>query len=773
MRNGMREGLVFCEVVFDAESQPTDFRILAVNDAFPRLTSLPAIRGKRLTEVFPAVRKRSPDVFDAFVRVAATRESEQFETYFAHSGRWLSISVYSMEQGCVAAVIEDISARTGGTEALRERAERELREAREQLQALVDYSPAAIYVKDVRGRYVVVNRRHAELMGRPASEIIGRTAHDFFPLETAEEFRRRELGIIESASAAEWEEIVPLPGGPMPFVANAFPLSGPIGTVEYVGYIYLDIAERKRVDEEQEDIRESLRASLERFVGLFRASPVPFVILDDATETIVEVNEAFAFTTGFSREDAVGRTVQALGFWTDGVERAEVLSLLQQYGRVAPFEATLRMRTGEVFEGLLSVETVDTGGGRLRILAVSDITARKRAEAELIGAKDSADRANDAKSEFVSRMSHELRTPLNVILGFAQVLRLDPLQATQDEAVGHILTAGHHLLDLINDVLDLSRMESGSIKFSIERVLVAEAIEDALSLIQPLAAERHITARFVLDGSAEGLVALSDRQRLKQVLLNLLSNAVKYNREYGSATITCRVTDDGHVRIEVADTGPGISPDRLRLLFEPFERLGAEATAVEGTGLGLALSKRFVEAMGGSIGASATVGEGTMFWIDLPLAVDRLPADPGQPRPVPQPLAEPSLRAATVLYIEDNLASLELVERLLARFGAVKVIPAAQGRIGLDLARQHKPDLVLLDLHLPDLSGEEVLRALKGNPATETVPVIIVSADATHGHGERLTDAGAFAYVTKPLDVREFISVIGRALGEPAEAVPD
>ena len=760
------EGIAYCEAVFGLDSQPIDFEFVAVNEVFVHLTGGRDTRGKRLTEAFPEVSEQSPELLDAFLRVAATGQSEQLETYFGHPGRWLSAAVHSMERGGLIAVFEDNNERTTSEESFRDRAVRELAEAREQLQTIMDYSPAAIYVKDVSGRYVVVNRRHAELMGRPANEIIGRTVHDLFPPAVAEEIRRRELAILESGSAAEWEEVVSLPGGPAPFIANGFPLSGSIGTIEYVGYIYLDISERKRIEAEQHDVRQSLRASLERFVGLFRASPVPFVILDDATEAIVEVNEAFELTTGFRRDEAVGGTVEGLGFWTNLSEKAQLLSLLQQHGRVAPFEATLRKKTGETFAGLLSVELVDTHGGRLRILSVADITARKRAEASLIAARVSADRENEAKSEFVSRMSHELRTPLNVILGFAQVLRLDPLQSNQDEAVGHILTAGHHLLDLINDVLDLSRMESGRIKFAIERVSVADAIEDSLSLIQPLAAVRHITTQFIPDEPVEGLMAMSDRQRLKQVLLNLLSNAVKYNRDGGSVTVTCGLRAAGEVRIQVADTGPGISPQNLRLLFTPFERLDAEGTIAEGTGLGLALSKRFVEAMGGTIGATATLGEGTAFWVDLPLAANQERTDSPLAASEPRPQPTPHLRPATILYIEDNLGNLELVERVLARFRTVKLIPAVQGRIGLDLARQHRPDLVLLDLHLLDLSGEEVLRALKADPQTESVPVIIVSADASQGQSERLLASGAFAYITKPLDLRNFVDVIQRALEE-------
>ncbi len=531
-----------------------------------------------------------------------------------------------------------------------------------------------------------------------------------------------------------------------------------------------DNSEWKRLEEEHVNAEQALRASQEQFAALFRASPGPVVILDDTTEEVVEVNEAFESITGFRREDVIGQTFGALGFWANAAERDEMLSILERDGRVAQFEATLTKKSGELYDGLASVELVETPKTRLRIIATTDITARKRAEATLIEAMASADRANQAKSEFLSRMSHELRTPLNVILGFAQVLQLDRLEPSQDEAVGHILNAGRHLLDLINDVLDLSRMESGKIRFSIEPVSVTLVIEDSLSLIQPLAADRHITVRFMPDATTGVLMAMADRQRLKQVLLNLLSNAVKYNHDGGSVTVTCGLTESGEVRLQVADTGPGIDREKLDMLFQPFERLGAEATTVQGTGLGLALTKRFVEAMGGTIGATATVGEGSVFSVDLPSAGHQQPAETGEIVTASEPLLAPTLRVGTVLYIEDNLASFALVERVLARFGTVELIPAAQGRIGIDLARMHRPDLVLLDLHLPDISGEEVLHALKGHPATQRTPVIIVSADATARQIATLKQAGAFAYVTKPVDVREFLRVIRRAVGDDQAA---
>ncbi len=390
---------------------------------------------------------------------------------------------------------------------------------------------------------------------------------------------------------------------------------------------------------------------------------------------------------------------------------------------------------------------------------VTDITARKRAEAILRETQQAADRANQAKSEFLSRMSHELRTPLNAILGFAQLLEMDPLTPDQRESIARILHGGRHLLNLINEVLDISRIEAGHLRLSLEPVPLQETVREALDMIRPLADLRHITVRSDV-GQAEGLHVKADRQRLRQVVLNLLSNAVKYNRESGSVTVTSTLTADGYAQVAVTDTGPGISSEKLARLFMPFDRLGAEQTGIEGTGLGLSLSKHLVEAMGGRLGVDSVVGQGSTFWVEMTV--------------VPPPTGETALshpaapaRSSTrhlLLYIEDNLSNLELIQKLLAARPEIKLLSAMQGRLGLDLARHHKPDLILLDLHLPDLGGEAVLLQLKAEPALRAIPVIILSADASQGQIERLRASGAHAYLTKPLNLKQLLALLSETL---------
>ncbi len=401
------------------------------------------------------------------------------------------------------------------------------------------------------------------------------------------------------------------------------------------------------------------------------------------------------------------------------------------------------------------------GDSRGAVAIFRDISSIKRAEDAQTHAKEAAEYANRAKSEFLSRMSHELRTPLNSILGFAQILEMAGLPSVQHESVEYILKGGRHLLGLINEVLDIARIEAGRLSISPEPVLVSDALRQALELVGPLAARQSVTLHPGAAIESERHV-LADRQRFTQVLLNLLSNAVKYNRPGGLVTLACEESKGGF-RIKVTDTGPGISPEGLEKLFSPFERLDAEQTGVEGTGLGLALSKRLVEAMGGAIGAESKVGQGSTFWVELSPLEDPL-------RSLPTHSNLEALKvgttggAGTVVYIEDNLSNLRLMEHIVSNRPEVKLIAAMQGQLGLELIQEHQPDLILLDLHLPDFHGDEVLRRLHDDPRTRSIPVVMVSADATPGQIERLLAAGASDYLTKPLDVRKLLEVLDRNL---------
>jgi CheY-like chemotaxis protein len=405
------------------------------------------------------------------------------------------------------------------------------------------------------------------------------------------------------------------------------------------------------------------------------------------------------------------------------------------------------------------------------IFAVAhDVTERSRNENALREAKEEADRANAAKSEFLSRMSHELRTPLNAILGFSQLLERQNPSETQLQRIKYVLKAGRHLLDLINEVLDISRIDAGTFQVSLEPVCVSDAIREAIDIIRPLAAERGLSLS-AADVPQSDCHVIADQQRLKQVLLNLLSNAVKYTPLGGAITVTAGNNAANRVRLAVHDTGAGIPAEKISRLFTPFERLGAENSDVEGTGLGLALSRRLLDAMHGSIGVDSEIGSGSTFWIELPLGASPVIAIDDRTRAASSTAQEHGGTRRRLLYIEDNLSNLTLMEQLLVDFPDVELISAMQGAVGLDLARRHSPDVILLDLHLPDVPGWEVLDRLRSDEATRNIPVIVISADATSRQIKRLLASGAQRYLTKPIDIAEFT----RALNEtpPARQAPE
>jgi PAS domain S-box-containing protein len=445
---------------------------------------------------------------------------------------------------------------------------------------------------------------------------------------------------------------------------------------------------------------------------------------------------------------------------------------------------------GSVVHAALAVRCERDAQGQVTrfFVIVEDITQRELAKAELarhrehlehlvaersqalVAALASAEAASRAKSEFLSRMSHELRTPLNAIQGFSQLLELDPQLAPQSQRhVQEIRGASHHLLNLINDVLDLAQVESGKIGLAPQALPVAELLADVLTLLQPLAQRRAV--QFQVQAQP-GLLMRADRTRLKQVLLNLVSNAIKYNREGGGVTLIAQPADGEQVRVTVRDTGNGIPPERQGQLFEPFNRLGAEVGAVEGSGIGLSICRRLVDAMGGRIGVQSAPGQGSEFWLELPRASTADPAPAAEPSAPRVPLAPLQLRPATVLCVEDNEVNLVLIEQIMARHPMLRLVTATTATEGRLRARELQPDLMLLDIGLPDMDGHALMALLRQDPLTAHIPTVAVTANALPADIDRAMKSGFDHFLPKPIDLVQFDAMLQRILGVP-EPEPD
>jgi PAS domain S-box-containing protein len=498
-------------------------------------------------------------------------------------------------------------------------------------------------------------------------------------------------------------------------------------------------------------------------------------ILDAVVDSIVTIDEQFLVLDvspgteriyGVPRDEREGKNSLIIVLPEDRDRVASELRRLFQGedGAITSYH----FRALHVDGHLLNIETRgrlirdETGREPRAVLVSRDVTEAVAAEAVLKEAKEAAERANAAKSEFMSRMSHELRTPLNSVLGFAQILEMELKSPDALEMVSYIHNSGKYLLELINEVLDISRIESGHISVLIEPIMLRGLVNECIELVTPRANELGLT---ITSRASIDLHVLGDQQRLKQVLLNLLTNAIKYNRPNGKVTLTCERVG-GKVRLSVSDTGPGISPDLRERLFTPFDRLDAETSGIEGTGLGLALSKGLIEAIGGTLGVDSQVGWGSTFWIELPSA--ECPKSLAQ-RSEPTLALEVANSAKTsVLYIEDDVANVQLVERLMMQRPNIHLITSLLGGLGVELAQQFRPDLILLDVHLTDIHGFEVLERLQGDSRTVDIPVIVISADATTWQRRRFRNAGVYDYLSKPLDLQQLLDVIDLHLGAGA-----
>jgi PAS domain S-box-containing protein len=487
---------------------------------------------------------------------------------------------------------------------------------------------------------------------------------------------------------------------------------------------------------------------------------------------ITDVNEASVQATGVPRGQLIG--TDFCDYFTEPDKARESYQRVFSESFVRNYPLAIRHTTGRIMDVLYNASIYkDDKGQVLGVFAAArDDTERKRLDqvlqknyAELAHAKSVADKANLAKSEFLSSMSRELRGPLNAILGFAQLMESDSLPPTpaQKESIAQILQSGWHLLKLMNETLDLAKFESGQVPMSREPVSLTEVLLECQAMIEQQAQQRGIRISF--PPAENPWLVNADRSRVKQVLINLLSNAIKYNVEQGAVEVKCTASTRGRIRVSIRDTGAGLSLEQLAQLFQPFNRLGQQAGSEEGTGIGLVVSKRLVELMEGIIGVESTVGVGSVFWFELisdeepQLAMEEsLAANTAKPHPPRK--GQPH----TLLYVEDNPANLKLVERIIARQSNMRLLTAVDGNSGIEIARDKQPDVILMDINLPGINGFEALRILRSDPATKHIPVMAISANANALDIERGIKAGFFRYLTKPIKVNEFIEALNMAL---------
>jgi PAS domain S-box-containing protein len=619
--------------------------------------------------------------------------------------------------------------------------------------AVVESVPEAFVIVDDDGHIIVMNSQAERLFGYERDELIGSLVETLIPKRFASNHggHRAEFGADpHTRPMGPGLELfaVRKDGSEFPVEISLSPLQTQAGSV--VVAAVRDVTESKRT--------ETL------FRGLVEAAPDGIVIVD-TSGIITLVNAQAESMFGYPRAELIGASVDKLvpDRFLEGhvADRGRFVDDPRPRPMGEGRDLFAVRRDGSEFPVEISLSPLDADSGLLVIAAVRDLTERRRAHTETETAKLQAERANRAKSEFLSRMSHELRTPLNAILGFGQLLEMQPLSVRQDESLRQIMKAGHHLLDLVDEVLDIARIETGDLSVSPEAVSVGTAISETIQLMVPTAGERGIT--FEERQSHRDLFVFADRQRLRQVLLNLISNGVKYNHEGGAVVVETKLHENAQlIEVSVRDTGTGISEDMLQRVFEPFDRLDVDEADIPGTGLGLTLSRGLVEAMGGTLTLESTPDAGSAFTILLP----RVEAPDSRLGETIRTLVEvkTSGQEKTILYIEDNLSNLKLVERVLEYRKGVKLLSAMQASLGIELAFTHQPDLVLLDLHLPDMRGDHVLARLRGDPVTASIPVVIITADATPGQMQRLLAAGAEAYLTKPLDVPHFLELVDQIL---------
>lgn len=664
------------------------------------------------------------------------------------------------------------------------------------LSLAVEQSPVSVVITDLNASVEYVNKKFTDITGYSSDELIGRNPRVLKSGEHPRAFYIDLWDTLKSGKAWKGEFHNRKKDGDLFWeLASISPITNDKGEITHYLGIKEDITERK-LSEKQ----------LHKFSKVVEQSP-NMILITDLNYVIEYVNPSFSRVSGYSQEDIVGRQYKFLKLaMADEPEYEELWTALRE-GHVWHGENIDKRKNGELYWQDVSINPIlDEDGQTIHFVSImqdisgrkkveeelqelnlsleqkvmertselsitneflmKEVIARKKHETELKLARNEAEKANKAKSEFISRMSHELRTPMNSILGFAQLFSMGELSPVQRRGVDHILTSGNHLLKLINEVLDISKIEAGKMSLSVEQIKVKEAISEAIDLVHPLTINPQITICYI-PHETDDLSIKADKQRVIQVLVNILTNAIKYNKKGGTVTVEAfvepgDVAENDRVKIAIKDTGVGIAEKDINKLFIPFERLANTEMQIEGTGLGLSIAKELTALMDGEISVQSKSGEGSTFFITLPhVSHDKLNLSGLNGSDV---VSSNNKKAkGTVLYIEDNHSNIELVEQVLTTHRPdIKLICSKYGKQTIDLAIEHAPDLILLDLDLPDTHGSEVIRELKQHRQTKHIPVVIISADAMPYRIKSLMKSGAERYLTKPLDVLELLQEIDK-----------
>lgn len=648
------------------------------------------------------------------------------------------------------------------SEEIERRHSTDLEAARDRLSLIIDCMPQHIAVLDDQGIIVMVNKAWRDFSvanGGPENFCIGdfygavckgteesECAAGLTPRAILDVIKRRSSGIsleypCHSPNEKRW------------FKLDISPLTG----AEFGAVVsHANITSRKLMEI-------AVQESRDRFSDFAKASSDWYWEMDGELR-FTWFSDRFAEVTGLDPKLIIGKTRGSLIAEADQAELSRHHDDLSNRRPFRDFDYAVATSMGRKFLRISGVPIFGPGGGFVGYRGTgTDATTIKEIEIQLRDSKLAAEAANRAKSDFLSGMSHELRTPLNAVLGFAEVLLEGydtPLTDKQRGYVNHILAGGSHLLDLINEVLDLSRVEAGGMTLDMTAVQLGAVIEKCLSLTNPIFAKYEVVPTNKTTGC--GATVRTDPQRATQLILNLLSNAAKYNRRGGTVTVSCENVAGGFHRLTVTDTGKGIPEHKRDQLFKAFNRLGAEATEIEGTGIGLALSKSIIEAMGGRIGFSSLVDQGSRFWLDFPLCADA--AKPAATDTGEAPALHYCVEDRLVLYIEDDAANMRLMEVLFEQLAPMRLITANNVEDGMALARTSQPDVVILDINLPDINGFEAIDRLKEDAAIRHIPVVGLSADATSATAKRALACGFADYLTKPVKLSELVRTISRVM---------